>query len=816
MWSRCLWPALWLFIGVSVVHVLDAHAEPTTGSSTGSRPARLLEQADLTYPAAAAELNLHGDVTVVVDVDPAGAVTAAVIEAGHEVFHDAATQAAMGLTFDPASEAGKPVPTRIRVFFHFAPPEQAVDHDPIEIIVHASNPDREDIKARTTLDEAALEQATGQDLAQTVTQVAGVSMSRGTSDSTKPIIRGQQERRLLVLYDGIRHESQKWGPDHATEIDPFAAGSISVIRGAAGARYGPDAIGGVILVEPPALRDDPGVNGKVVGAFASNGVRPYGAVRLDAGFAGVPGFSVRVEGNYTRGASLRAPDYLLGNTGSEQWNVGSTLQYRWNSGIVRASYHHNDLRAGVFYGVQNSSPQDFEDQLTIDRPPTANQWTQTYAIDRPYQDVTHDIALLHGRFNGTWGSLSANYAYQHNVRREFEQARGSVTGPQYDFTLRTHSLDATWEQPERHLEHAHLTGGLGLQSSFQENVYQGLPLLPNFRAANFGVFGFERLSLHTIDLEIGARYDLLSRTAFLTRQDFERHTRRETLDDNRCEQSGEVARCPNLWHAGSVSLGGLVHVVPDAFDLKVDLSTASRFPNIDEQYLIGSAPSLPVYGLGFPDLTPEITTGGSITLAVRQPWINAEISGFGSYVHNYIAFQPERNDDGSLHFDVTVQGAWPTYAYTPIRAAVYGADGSVSVGPEFYVGIAAQGAVVRQQNVADGTHLVNTPGDNLRAELIVRPPGFWIVRDTELAVTADFVAKQTRSDPGSDFATAPDGYGLLGLSVSTRFKLPDRSMRLGVDAHNLLNARYRDYTSLLRYYADQPGVDVRLRLSIDI
>ncbi len=44
------------------------------------------------------------------------------------------------------------------------------------------------------------------------------------------------------------------GPDslpmEATEIDPFSAGSISVIRGAAGARYGPDAIGGVILVEP--------------------------------------------------------------------------------------------------------------------------------------------------------------------------------------------------------------------------------------------------------------------------------------------------------------------------------------------------------------------------------------------------------------------------------------------------------------------------------------------------------------------------------------------------------------------------------------
>ena len=36
--------------------------------------------------------------------------------------------------------------------------------------------------------------------------------------------------------------------------------------------------------------------------------------------------------------------------------------------------------------------------------------------------------------------------------------------------------------------------------------------------------------------------------------------------------------------------------------------------------------------------------------------------------------------------------------------------------------------------------------------------------------------------------------------------------RIGLQVHNALNARYRDYTSLLRYYADQPGRDVRIRL----
>ena len=133
------------------------------------------------------------------------------------------------------------------------------------------NPDVEDTRARTTLDEDVIDKSAGDDLAQTVSQVAGVRIAGGASDTSKPIIRGQQERRLLVLNDGVRHESQKWGPDHGTEIDPFSAGSISVIRGAAGARYGPDAIGGVILVEPPPMRTEPGIVGKFLSSYNTNG-----------------------------------------------------------------------------------------------------------------------------------------------------------------------------------------------------------------------------------------------------------------------------------------------------------------------------------------------------------------------------------------------------------------------------------------------------------------------------------------------------------------------------------------------------------------
>ena len=575
-------------------------------------------------------------------------------------------------------------------------------------------------------------------------------------------------------------------------------------------------MGGVILVEPPEMRTEEGVGGKALTAFATNGLRPYGAVRLDGVFASAPNLSLRAEGNFTRGAALQSPNYVLGNTGYMQWNAGASVQYRWNFGHLRASYHRHDLNSGIFYGVHHSTPDDFLNNLSLERPVTSDLWTVDYELDRPYHDVSHDVALLKGEVFGAWGTFKGTYSYQHNLREEYERARESIEGSQYDFTLRTHALEGLYEQPEQHFGQAHLTGGIGVQGSFQENVYRGLPLLPNYRAYEVGAFALERISFDRVDVEVGGRYDGRTQRAYLRRLDFEKHTRRDTLSEEVCDYENEVADCPDAWQALSLSSGALWHVVPDAVDLKFDLSTASRFPDLDEQYLIGSAPSFPVFGLGFPDLEPERTLGGSVTMGLRRPWVSMEVSGYSYRVDNYVYFSPVINEDGTPHVDVTVRGAYPSYDYRPIEASIMGADGSLELGEGSVVGLQLLGSLVRQRDIATGDHLAMSPPDRLRAAVVGRPRGFGQVRDLEFGVSAELVAKQTRTDPAADFAPPPDAYSLLGAQASARIKAPNRSYRLGIEAHNLLNIVYRDYTSLLRYFADQPGLDIRLRLAVDL
>ena len=797
---------------------LVAQVEPETagGAQSGQGP-RLVRQVRVEYPADAPE-GLVGTVDVRVGVAASGKVDSVEVVDGPEPFHAAAVEAAWRLEFAPAVRAGQPVAGAARVHFHFE--EEHDDTLPLdgeEVVVTAHDPDRDDTRARTTLDEAAVERSVGASLAESAASVAGVQVARTSGSTAKPIIRGQSERRLLLMVDGVRHESQKWGADHAPEVDLQSAGSVTVIKGPAGARYGPDAIGGVLLVVPPPMRADPGVGGKVVAMAGTNGRRGLLSARLDARSETHARWSGRVEGSVHSAAAMQAPDYVLGNTAAKEWTAGGALQWRSDDTVVRLRVHHFDRAAGVFFGVRQATPTEFEAQLSADAPVGADGWKVSRTIERPYQAVAHDLASVHVDHSGVSGwQWTSIYAFQRNHREEFDQVRDpTVTLPQFDFTLRTHSLDLEAEAPVRRVGRRQLHWGLGTQGSFQENVYRGLALIPNHRSFAGGLFAHGRLEGAAGAVSAGARADGLRRTAYLKQDDYDRHDARGTLAGVTCAPYAHGEACDASDRAASLSLGGLWHVVPEVLDAKLDLSSASRFPAVDELYLLGAAPSLPVYALGNPGLGVETTWGASPTLGLRTPWVEAEASGYGNLVEDFIYFAPALDPAGDPAFTVTIDGAWPEYAVRPIPALFYGGDGFVDLGPQEFVGLRVQGSVVRGIHRTSGDHLVGVPGDSAAGVLCVRPPPPGSVQDWEIGLRADLVGKQSRVDPTHDLAPAPDAVVLYGAHASAEIARAGRIWRIGLSASNLLDTAMREYTSLLRYYADQPGRDVRARVGLE-
>lgn len=672
-----------------------------------------------------------------------------------------------------------------------------------DVVVTAPALRPEDTRAATRLEGDRLERTRGSNLADALAEVSGVTVLR-SGRVAKPIVRGQSGSRVLVLFDGVRHESQDWGVDHGPEIDPFAAGALTVVKGAAGVRYGPDALGGVLLVEPPELSRTPGWVARVDGVGALNGRRVTAAARID--HTPVPEFAWRVEGNVSRGAALETPDYPLDNTGIFEWNAGATARYERGTFGLKLALHHNDIANGICTCVDNESTDDFLAQLDRPRPSGVEAYAVEYAIDRPRQTVTHDRAIL--RLNeriDVLGDVVGTYAFQINRRREFDVVRQSVEGPQFDFTLRTHTVDVALEHDPVLLGAQSLRGTWGVQGIAQENVYAGLPLIPNYRALGGGVFVVERLVRDDLELEAGLRYDVLGRTAYLDDSAYDRLRARGTLVDGDCATSGDVAACGSTFHTLAFSLGGLLRL-SESSSVKLDLSSASRTPTIDEQYINGTAPSFPILAIGEPSLKSETSWSLSSTFVARHETWRAEVSLFGSFVDGYIGLTPALDENGRPIVDVLIRGAFPRFEQRASDTLFVGADatGAVDLGP---VELGADLAVVYARDLERHAPVAFVPPPRVGAHATYRI-------EERLSVTAAgrYVFRQGNFDTRVDLAPPPEGYLLLDLGAAATFELDHRTVRASLDVENLLDTRYRDYTSLLRYFADEPGRQVVLRI----
>ncbi len=103
--------------------VQPARAEGAAPSAAGVTPPSVVHHVDPIYPPSALKERKHADVILTVTVDTDGHVSqVAVSKSGGDDLDEAAIVAAQEWTFVPAMRDGKPVASRIKMPFHFAPP----------------------------------------------------------------------------------------------------------------------------------------------------------------------------------------------------------------------------------------------------------------------------------------------------------------------------------------------------------------------------------------------------------------------------------------------------------------------------------------------------------------------------------------------------------------------------------------------------------------------------------------------------------------------------------------------------------------------
>lgn len=634
-----------------------------------------------------------------------------------------------------------------------------------------------------------LDKRRGGHLAATLSAIPGVRNLQTGASIGKPVIQGMHSNRVLILNNGIRQEGQQWGSEHAPEIDPFIAQSITVVKGAEGVRYGSDAIGGVVLMEPAALPTDSSLHAEVNLIAASNGRSGTGSAMLSGHFKDWPQLSWRLQGTLKRNGNFKTADYYLENSGALESNYSAAVAYNREHMGLDVFYSHFRTKLGIFKGAHIGSLEDLLTSIERGRPYEAGSFS--YKIGAPRQEVFHDLLKVksHIHLSDYW-HLNAQYGWQRDNRQEYDIRRGGRGSlPSMDLYLITQSLDvnATFYDGRR------WKAIMGAHGQYQNNsnVTGTLttPLIPDYIANSWGAYAIGRRLYPKYELEAGVRYDFRNINA---------------LGYNR---SGQMYGSNRYFHTLTGSLGGVWHI-NQQWDLRSNLGTAWRAPTVNELYSNGIHQSAGAYEVGDSLLTAEKSIKWISSLQYRQASgrLKVDLDLYAHYIMDYIYLRPTST------FHESLSGSFPIFKQSQADARFLGADLRASIPLIWNMSYTLEAAVLRATNLSSGGFLPLIPADKLVHQLEWTPDALGLRSKPYVQLAYVFVARQNRYEPDADFALPPPASHLLNFSMGSQLTSGKHEVGIHFSIDNLTNTLYKDYLNGFRYFAHDLGRNFVLRL----
>ncbi len=670
------------------------------------------------------------------------------------------------------------------------------------------------------IDERKLGEYAGRTLGETLREIPGVTTLQSGPGVFKPVIHGLHSQRLLILNNGLRHEGQQWGAEHAPEIDPFVASNMVVIKDASAIKYGTDALGGVVVVNPAPLPESNALGGSVASVLQSNGRSGAISGMLEGGIENGKGWGWRIQGTAKRGGDFSAADYTLTNTGVRELAFSAAAGYHSKRLGLDLFFSRFMTTNGILRGTVIGNMEDLVHAMEREVPLYTSDFS--YDIRAPRQNVSHNLLKVNGHINGQSGEWRFQYGFQRNDREEYDLRIGDLSSrPSIDLELYTHSVDAEWETHHSEVR----TFAIGISTLFQSNRNiagtQRIPFIPNFQNFSGGLFATSKFFLDRWTLDAGARFDY--RDYSIKGFDFSNSPYSAAID------------------FGNISATlGVMHAISDPAAVKLSISTAWRPPHVSELYSIGTHQSAAAieYGLMLNRSTNEVMEAGEMSLRPEQSLktvagieftkenVHWEISPFVNYIFNYIYLRPEgitRN----------VSGVYPYFRYNRADALFVGVDLSATARIGSHLETGAKASLLSARDVVNDNFFLFVPTSRYALDFRYHFGDLGVLGNAYIHAGGQYFARQRlaprvvtvqelyeareagidlfESDASIfDFTEAPDGYFLLAgaMGFSIKGERTQYDVRLSID--NALNRSYREYTNRFRYFADDLGRNVLL------
>ncbi len=689
--------------------------------------------------------------------------------------------------------------------------QEVQDLGPVQVVGEYHKEEGTQSISQVNISQKEIKNAPTKSLADLLSGQEGVSMISAGANVQLPVIHGLHGNRILILNNGLKHGFQNWGSEHAPEIDISSANSITVIKGATGVRFGPEALGGTIIVNPNPLDLNNPLGLEIGTGFQTNGLGMHSTLNLEQG---VEKWSYFLNAGFTKIGDRSTPSYIMTNSGKEEKSVNIGVRYHSKKWDFRAYYGYVDQNLALLRSSVAESGNAFVYAVNSDRPTFIRPFS--YAINEPNQLTQHQM----GKAEVNWhysdrAKLSFISGIQLNKREEYD-VRRDVALPIIDLELLTTDYQLNWHHPKWFK----LDGLIGIQVFRQENINnpgtQTTPFIPNYRSMRYSAFITETRKFNNSSLELGARVDYESNSV----------AGRETSQD--------IFRDDFEFTNATASIG-YIQKISENTVFRTNLGTAWRTPNMAELFSFGQHGFKSSFGLlryywnstnglrtdkviplNESSVSPERGYKFTNELKIIKKKHQHTFTAYSHYIENYIFDRP-------MAVIGTIRGPMPVFVFDQTNAFFAGADYSWKANWTKSISGVTRLSYLWSWNVTSNETLINQPPASISQKFIWKQKGFCKVKSSELSVEGGYTFTQfqaprtiapeelidgtlelTSESEIFDFKDAPDGYFLLNIS----WKLDWKHFSTGISATNVLNQSYRDYLNEMRYFSDEIGVNV--------
>jgi len=655
--------------------------------------------------------------------------------------------------------------TEVKVAAAMAPIELEVDFDlHFEEVVSVSGDARsqfDTFQPTSVLAGQELSKQLEMSLGATLESQPGVAARSFGPAPARPVIRGLDGDRVLILQDGQRlGDLSSQSGDHGVPINPAAAQKIEVVRGPATLLYGANAIGGLVNVITDEIPTKPmmGASGNLtfdLGTAASEG-GAAGDVHLGNGK-----LALHLGGGGRRSSDVDTPEGDVENSQSRNGfgNVG--LSWTGAKSYVGGSYGYDDTKYGI------PVVEDGQVQLTPRR---------------------HAFSLRAGGqgLEGAFDSYRATLAIR---RYKHDELEGDAVGTA--FTNNTEEIEVMGS----HRTIGRLKGSVGgwvLNRAFDAVGEEALS--PAVDQQGFATFLYEEVTWPHVTFQFGGRVD---------------HTS--------YQPNGEPER---TFTTGSGSVGLLIRpaAADDRLTIAFSAARAARSPALEELFYYGPHPGNFAFEVGNPDLDPEHALGFDASLRWRTPRVTGELTYFRNDINGYLFRAPLTEEEFNARIaefaarfpsrDITSPGGeseFPIVEYLAADSVLDGveAHSDVQVTPQIAVELGLD--FVRGTLKDTDEPLPRIPPLRFRSGLRFQRNAFQAGGEVAFVATQDRVFSTE---------TPTDGYPLGRLYASYSFGQGAIAHTLTARLENVTNELYRNHLSLIKDLVPEMGRNFRLLYNV--